>query len=82
MTQQAATQAFQPSQGHITVLNGLEYFLRNGELYRASISNYVAPDGYRVGARWQAPAHLVSSTLEMLGIVDNRLERLLEIEAD
>jgi hypothetical protein len=68
MTQTTQTPTFQPSQGHIVVLNGLEYFLRNGELYRASVANYIANDGYRVGARWQAPAHLVKSTLSTLGI--------------
>lgn len=68
MNQIITPQTFEKSQGHIAVLAGLEYFLRNGELYRASVANFVAPDGYRAGARWQAPAHLVKSTLETLGI--------------
>ena len=68
MTQQPTAQPFVKSTNHIAILNGLEYFLRNGELYRASVLNFVGNDGYRVGARRQAPAHLVSSTLETLGI--------------
>jgi hypothetical protein len=57
------------SKGHITVLNNLEYFIGpDGSLYRASIHNFVGLDGYRAGARWQCPGHMVNDYLTMLGI--------------
>lgn len=55
------------SKNHKTTIGNFEYFTHNnGDLYRAPIANPVMPDGYRGGARWQAPSHMVEEWLEML----------------
>lgn len=61
------------SHNHIAFLGGAEYFTRlddNGkhQLYRANVYNPVQLDGYRAGARWQAPEHLINSYLFLLGL--------------
>ena len=50
--------------GHVEFLGTFEYFIRNGELYRAPIHNPVFPDGYRVG-RWEAPAWQIDSAMKL-----------------
>jgi hypothetical protein len=41
------------SAGHISFVDGYEWFDRAGEVYRAPISACVMPDGYRCG-RWES----------------------------
>lgn len=52
------------SNGHLEFIGDFEFFLFNGELYRARISNVMNVDGYRSG-RWEAPAYLVEEYLNM-----------------
>jgi len=53
------------SKNSLGVIAGLEYFLFNDELYRARVSNPLDVNGYRMGARWQAPAHLADYFFKM-----------------
>lgn len=54
------------STGHKMNLGKWEYFtFSNGDLYRAPLANPIMTDGYRGGARWEAPKHMVDSWLEM-----------------
>lgn len=39
------------STGHMATIGSYEYFLKNGQLYRANVVLPVMPDGYRCG-RW------------------------------
>lgn len=64
------------STGHLFFLAGYEYFVRRDDqgkdqLYRASSYNYVARDGYRAGARWIAPEHMINDCLFLLGVPAN-----------
>ena len=53
------------SEGHVAFIGPFEYFTDDaGELYRADTSWPVMPDGRRWG-RWEAPPHLLASTLEI-----------------
>jgi len=53
------------STGHRMNLGKWEYFtIANGDLYRAPLANPVV-NGMRGGARWEAPAHMVETWLEM-----------------
>jgi len=55
------------SRGHLGVINGLEYFIfENGDLYRAPFNNPIDINGWRQGARWQAPAHLADSQYQLV----------------
>ena len=49
---------------HQAFIGPYEYFLRDGELYRAPASRPVMRDGFRCG-RWEAPAHMVKETLTL-----------------
>ena len=40
------------SEGHLGFADGFEFFLRNGNLYQAPLSDVIMPDGYRTG-RWE-----------------------------
>jgi hypothetical protein len=53
------------SQGHIKVIAGYEYFIRNGELFRARIELPVMPDGYRCG-RWQTRESMADDYIKMI----------------
>lgn len=65
MTCTNSTPAPQKSKGHAAFLGDFEYFYgEDGELYRASIEWPVQIDGRRWG-RWEAPAHLAESTLQL-----------------
>lgn len=55
------------STGHIGFAHGMEYYWRNGELYRAPINNPVFPDGFRCG-RWHSNAHCASYYLQQVGL--------------
>lgn len=57
--------ALKPSHDSLGVIAGLEYFLFSGELYRARMANPLDVNGYRMGARWQAPAHLADEFFKM-----------------
>lgn len=64
------------SQGHVAIIGNYEYFIRKDssgkdQLYRSSITNYIAVDGYRAGARWQAPEHMINDYLFLLGLPAN-----------
>lgn len=37
------------STGSLAVVNGLEFFVREGGVYRAPVTNVVMPDGFRAG---------------------------------
>jgi hypothetical protein len=52
------------SEHHIEFIGKFEYYLINGELYRASIDRPVMTEGYRYG-RWEAPAHMVNQYMKM-----------------
>ena len=55
------------SKGHITFLNGYEYFKApNGSLYKAKSSNYIGIEGYRVGARFEATSNNVDDRIKYL----------------
>lgn len=61
------------SRNHITFLAGMEYFTRiddndKHQLYRANENNPVQRDGYRAGARWQCPEHMINDYLFLLGL--------------
>lgn len=58
----------QKSKNHLFFLNGQEYFTSelDGSLFRAPVHNYIDVSGYRAGARWQVPSHLVDSYIESL----------------
>lgn len=63
------------SKGHIGWIDSmsgkyqLEYFIhKNGELYRAPDYGYIDIDGYRSGARWEAPAHMIDEKLALVGL--------------
>ena len=53
------------SKNSLGVIAGLEYFMLNDQLYRARVSNPLDGNGYRMGARWQAPAHLADYFFKM-----------------
>lgn len=55
------------SAGHIGFAHGMEYYWRNGELYRAPINNPVFPDGFRCG-RWHSNAHAATYFLQQVGL--------------
>jgi hypothetical protein len=42
--------------GHLGYAHGFEYFMFNGEVYRAPYENPMGTTGYRQGARWEARA--------------------------
>ncbi len=53
------------STGHIANIGTFEYFIfNNGELFRAPLHNPVMTDGYRGGARWEAPAWAATAAVE------------------
>ena len=63
------------SKGHVGWIdcsNGkyrLEYFIhKNGELYRAADYGYIDTEGYRSGARWEGPAHMIDEKLAHVGL--------------
>ena len=57
----------QKSKGHVQFSNDSEYFIwNNGELYRAPLHACMGTDGYRLGARWEAPAHMIKARLELI----------------
>lgn len=60
------TVVLKASNNSLAVIAGLEYFLFNDELYRARVSNPLDANGYRMGARWQAPAHLADDFFQMV----------------
>ena len=51
------------SEGHLAFVGKFEFFLRDGQVYRANISSYVAPDGYRA-ARWECPAEMADRMID------------------
>lgn len=51
------------SAGHVEFIGAFEYFVRDGELWRAKIDYPVQHDGYRIG-RWEAPAWMAEQWLE------------------
>ena len=61
----------QNSNGHQATIGAYEYFLRDGNLYRANVVLPVMPDGYRSG-RWicseSKAAEFVQAAREMFEI--------------
>jgi hypothetical protein len=50
------------SKNHIAFINNREYFLdEQGNLYKAPADNPLDIQGYRQGARFEAPPHLVDA---------------------
>lgn len=63
------TQETRPTQskGHQANIGKFEYFtLESGELYRAPLANPIMTDGYRGGARWEAPVHMAKDWMETI----------------
>ena len=63
------------SKGHIGFLESnnknvrFEYFIRNGELYRAPDYSPIDIDTHcRTGARWITAAHTLNDVLDQLGL--------------
>lgn len=57
------------SKGHVAVKGKYEWFIhKTGGLYRASLDKYIGKDGYRMGARREAPPHLITARLDQFGI--------------
>jgi len=52
------------SVGHIEFIGDFEFFLFNENLYRTRITNAFDIEGKRLGARWEAPSHMVEASLE------------------
>ena len=59
------------SKGHVMFTQVYEYFIHEeqGDLYRAPLCNPVMRDGYRGGARWEAPAHMAAEWLNSVPMV-------------
>jgi len=53
------------SKGHQATIGDFEYFIRNGELFRARITIPVMPDGYRSG-RWCCPERMAAEWITMI----------------
>ena len=53
------------SKGHIDNIGKYEYFIREGNLYRALLSNPIV-NGYRLGARWQTKGSLITEYMSMI----------------
>ena len=62
------------SKGHIGFVSSpsgkykLEYFIRDGELYRAADYGYIDINGFRSGARWETKASLIDARLAEVGL--------------
>ena len=53
------------SKGSLGIIGNYEYFtFENSEVYRAPAGNYIGQNGYRMGGRWQAPAHMVDECVQ------------------
>jgi len=53
------------STNHIEFIGEFEFFTgNNGELYRARRDNAFDINGFRLGGRWEGPAHMIEQILE------------------
>ena len=54
------------SVGHVAFIGEFEFFtVEDGNLYRARKDRGLDVNGYRQGARWEAPPHMVENTLSL-----------------
>jgi hypothetical protein len=55
--------AYTEAGGELTT--NIEFYVRDGEVFRAPMSNAIMPDGYRVG-RWECKKELFDKYKDML----------------
>ena len=71
-TTTSSTNGITHSLHHLAVVGDFEFFTNAaGDLYRARINLPIGPDGYRQGARWEAPAHMAVEMLNQYRTLHN-----------